>query len=42
MSEFVAGFIKGVKETPIGYFAPAIAVWRLLVGVTDSLIQDKQ
>jgi hypothetical protein len=40
MSEFLAGFIKGAKETPVGYFAPAIAFWRLLVGVSQSLTRD--
>jgi hypothetical protein len=28
MSEFLQGFIKGAKETPRGFFAPAIALWR--------------
>ena len=41
MNEFLAGLIKGAKETPIGYFAPAIALWRLLVGVSESLTKDK-
>ncbi|MBZ0291753.1 MAG: hypothetical protein K8L99_04215 [Anaerolineae bacterium] len=41
MNEFVQGFIKGAKETPKGFFAPAIALWRLLVGVSESLLKDK-
>lgn len=41
MNDFIQGFIKGAKETPKGYFAPAIALWRLLVGVTESLTNDK-
>ena len=41
MSDFVQGFIKGAKETPRGFFAPAVALWRLLVGVTDSLVGEK-
>ena len=41
MNEFMKGFIKGAKETPIGFFAPLIAVWRLLKGVTDSLTSSK-
>lgn len=41
MNDFVTGFIKGAKETPRGFFAPAVAIWRLLVGVTDSLIRNK-
>lgn len=39
MNDFVQGFVKGAKETPRGFFAPAVAVWRLLVGVTDSLVK---
>lgn len=40
MSDFVKGFIKGAKETPRGYFAPAVALWRVLVGVTNSLVKE--
>lgn len=39
MSEFFQGFVKGVMETPVAYFAPAIAVWRLLVTTTNSLLK---
>lgn len=41
MNDFVQGFMKGAKETPLGFFAPAIAIWRLLVGVTNSLTKQK-
>jgi hypothetical protein len=41
MNEFVQGFIKGARETPKGYFAPAIALWRLLVEVTESLTKEQ-
>ena len=41
MNDFLQGFIKGAMETPKGFFAPVIAVWRLLIGVTDSLINEK-
>lgn len=41
MNEFLQGFIKGAKETPKGFFAPAIAIWRLLVGVSESLTKEK-
>lgn len=41
MNEFIQGFVKGAKETPKGFFAPAIALWRLLVGVSESLTKDK-
>lgn len=37
MNAFLDGLIKGAKETPRAFFAPAIAVWRLLVSTTDSL-----
>lgn len=39
MNDFIQGFIKGAKETPRIFFAPAIAIWRLLVDVTDSLVK---
>lgn len=41
MNDFVKGFIKGAKETPKGFFAPAIAIWRILVEVTDSLLAKR-
>lgn len=37
MNEFILGFIKGAKETPKAFFAPVIALWRLLIGVSESL-----
>lgn len=37
MNEFLQGFIKGAMETPKAFFAPAIAFWRLLIGVSESL-----
>lgn len=37
MNAFMQGFIKGAKETPIAFFVPAIAVWRVLIDVSDSL-----
>lgn len=33
--------MKGARETPRGFFAPAIAFWRLLVEVSESLTNDK-
>ena len=39
---FITGLIQGMKETPRGYFAPAIAVWRLLLTTTDTLLQQKK
>lgn len=41
MTEFLEGFIKGARETPRAYFAPAIALWRLLVSTTNSLTGDQ-
>lgn len=40
MSDFLRGFVRGAKETPRGFFAPAVALWCLLVGVTESLLRD--
>jgi len=39
MNDFMQGFIKGAKETPKAFFAPAIAVWRLRVEASESLIK---
>lgn len=41
VESFVQGFIKGAKETPRGFFAPAVAVWRLLLDTTESLVKLK-
>jgi hypothetical protein len=41
MNDFVNGFIKGAKETPRGFFAPAIAIWRMLVETSDSLTKTE-
>jgi len=38
MRDFIAGFIAGARATPRGYFAPAVAVWRLLVETTEALV----
>lgn len=38
MSDFIRGLIQGAKETPAGYFAPAVAVWLLLLRTTESLL----
>jgi hypothetical protein len=39
MNDFVNGFIHGAKETPRGFFAPAIFLLRLFVKSYDSVIQ---
>ena len=41
MNDSSTGFVKGAKETPRGFFAPVIALWRLLVSVTESLLGSK-
>jgi hypothetical protein len=38
MRDFIDGFVKGAKETPRGYFAPAVAIWCLLVETTERLM----
>jgi hypothetical protein len=40
MNDFIQGFKRGAKETPLAYFAPAIALWRLFYGVTESLLRS--
>ncbi len=42
MNDLFKGFVKGAKETPVGFFAPAIALWRGLVSVTESLLNQKK
>jgi hypothetical protein len=41
MKEFLDGFISAAKETPRGFFAPLIAIWRLFCGVTDSVLKKR-
>ena len=41
MESFIRGFIKGAKETPRAFFAPAVAVWRLLYNTTESLVNRR-
>jgi hypothetical protein len=41
MTGFLEGFIKGCKETPRAYFAPAVAIWRLFHDTTESLLNVK-
>ncbi|MDD5056570.1 MAG: hypothetical protein PHQ60_02255 [Sideroxydans sp.] len=38
---FGAGIAIGVKETPRGFFAPAVVIWNSLVGTTDMLTKQK-
>ena len=39
MKEFLDGFISAAKEAPRGFLAPLIAVWRLVCGVTGSVLK---
>lgn len=39
---FMQGFIKGAQETPKAYFAPLIALWRLMYTTTKSVIDDER
>jgi hypothetical protein len=39
---FLTGFIKGARETPRAYFAPAVAVWnafRMLPAITERMMR---
>jgi hypothetical protein len=43
LNQFWKGFVRGAKETPRGFFVPAVAAWRLaaflfgrMVAVTDA------
>jgi hypothetical protein len=38
MNDFLAGFLKGARETPRAFFAPAVAIWRLFYAATESLV----
>jgi hypothetical protein len=41
MNDFLEGFVKGARETPRAFFAPVVAIWRLLYTVTESLVAPK-
>ena len=38
MKEFWEGFVSGAMETPRAFFAPAVALWRVLLETTDQLL----
>ena len=40
MKEFLTGFITGAKETPKGFFAPAVAIWLLLLETSRRLLGE--
>jgi len=35
MRSLLSAFVRACKETPRGYFAPAIALWNLFVAEAD-------
>lgn len=39
--DFFKAFIDGCKETPRGFFAPAVAIWRLFIRTADYLLANK-
>jgi hypothetical protein len=40
--DFKSGFVQGARETPRGLFAPIIALFRWMNGVTDEVMKDKE
>jgi hypothetical protein len=40
MNDFLIGFLHGARETPRAYFAPFVALWRLLASTTESLLES--
>lgn len=38
IKDFIKGFLYGARATPAAYFAPAVAIWRLLLNSTESVI----
>ena len=38
MNALFEGFISDVEETQRAFFAPAVALWRLLLATTEQLI----
>jgi hypothetical protein len=41
MKGFMQVFIKGAKETPRAFFAPAVAIWWLLLDTTELLMEHR-
>ena len=42
MQLFVEGFVHGAATAARAYFAPAVALWRLLMTTTDELAGRKR
>jgi len=41
MNDFLQGFVKGARVTPRVFFAPVVAIWRMLYTVAESLVAPK-
>ncbi len=41
-NDFWSAVVKAAKETPAGFFAPAIWLWKFLVGVNRKLWEGYQ
>lgn len=40
MRDFIDGFVQGAREPPRAFFAPAVALWRLLLDTTERLVRS--
>ena len=40
MRDFIKYFLQGARETPRAFFAPAVALWRLLLDTTERLVRS--
>lgn len=36
-NDFIDGFVIGLRETPRGFFAPLLALWRLLIAAAEDV-----
>jgi hypothetical protein len=41
MRKFIEGFVSGASAAMRGYFAPAVAIWKLLLTTTTELVDRK-
>ncbi len=39
MHDFIEGFVNGARQTPRAFFAPAIALWRLVVWIFNYMMR---
>ena len=42
MRDFIEGFVQGAREKPACFFAPAVALWRLLLDTTERLARSQK